>query len=483
MRNWSISSRFILMVGLFLIPLSIMVVDAYRSPTYHATFSSQEDIAGHKQSSADRSTTSPDPNQPYNIKFYIFLLATVFTTLVAGYIGHTIHQTTKTFHMAVEQLRTDAKLALDVGQNLIQTSSKVSHSSSTQAAAIEQTSASLEELTSMVSINAENSKKARALASEAHSHASQGEKEMQNLIVSMNEISHSSKKIEDIMKIIDEIAFQTNLLALNASVEAARAGDHGKGFAVVADAVRSLAQKSADSAKEIGGLISESLQKIEHGKKSVDRSGTSMKAILTSIENVNVLNGEIAHASQEQTTGIQQISKAVSELERTTIENSSVAQLSSEYSNKSMSQAEGLMRIVGIFEGELQGHSDNKSMAENIDFNFQDAIQAHLKWKGRLKNYVDGISTEKLDHAVVCKDNQCPLGKWIYGPGQKHNHLPNFAALKREHALFHEAAGAIVLAVQKNDKNAARLLAEGSEFDRRTKTTVASLQELTTKVA
>lgn len=296
-----------------------------------------------------------------NIKLYMSLVAILIASLLSAYLGYSINRTFKTFSTAVQSLKSDAAVALDIGQNLIAASGKVSQSSSTQAAAIEETSASLEELSSMVAINAQNSLKARDLANKAKSHSSQGSQEMRQLMVSMSEISTSSKKIEEIMKIIDDIAFQTNLLALNASVEAARAGEHGKGFAVVADAVRALAQKSADSAKEIGVLITESLEKIEQGRSSADRSEMAMQSILGSIENVNILNDEIANASQEQTAGLQQISKAVNELEKATIENSGVAQQSSEYSNRSLQQAEELMGIVDVLEAELHGVSRQRT--------------------------------------------------------------------------------------------------------------------------
>lgn len=413
---------------------------------------------------------------------YMSMAATLFAVLFSGFLGYSIRDSINTFYAAVKKLRTGAGMALDVGQKLISASSKVANSSSMQAAAIEQTSASLEELSSIVSVNAQSSVKARELASEAKGHATEGSREMQTLMMSMNEITQSSKKIEEIMKIIDDIAFQTNLLALNASVEAARAGEHGKGFAVVADAVRALALKSAESAKEIGALITDSLSKIENGRSIADRSGASMNSILSSIENVSVLNGEIANASQEQTIGIQQISKAVHELERGTIENSGVAQQSMEYSNMSLAQAEEIMTVVDMLERELLGAAKQTIRNEKSDLNFQEAIQAHLKWKGRLKNYVEGIGGEKLDSNIVCKDNQCPLGKWIHGPGKAHSHFSTFAVLKQEHALFHKAAGSIVVAVQKGDPNASMMLADGSEFDKRTKSTVAALQELSSQV-
>ncbi len=411
-----------------------------------------------------------------NKNLFYSILSIVISIFISAYFGFSIKKTIGAFQDAVRDLRERANTALDIGQNLIDASTKVSDASSTQAAAIEETSASLEEITSMVAINAQSSLKAKELASEARQTAIKGSVEMEKLMSSMNDISASSKKIEEIMGLIDDIAFQTNLLSLNASVEAARAGEHGKGFAVVADAVRTLAQKSAQSAKEIKSLISESLIQIDDGKRGADQAGHSMSLIQKSIENVSVLNGEIANASQEQTAGIQQISRAVSELEQATIANSGVARQSSEYSEKSLAQAEELMRIVDILEAELDG---SKKTIVSGDFNFQEAIQAHLKWKARLKNYVDGVSKESLNPQLVCLDNQCPLGKWIYGSGARHQHLPAYERLRHEHADFHIAAAEVVELVQKGStKDAIVLLKDGGEFDRKTKATVGCLQDL-----
>jgi methyl-accepting chemotaxis protein len=206
---------------------------------------------------------------------------------------------------------------------------------STQAAsALEETVATIEELTSMVKVNADNAKTASSLSMASIQSATDGEHEIKNLINSMGDISSSSKKIQEITNVIDDIAFQTNLLALNASVEAARAGEQGRGFAVVAEAVRTLSQRSAVAAKDISSLIKESVERVEKGSAVADRSGVLLQSILTSVKKVADLNNEISAASAEQATGIAQITKAMSELDTSVQQN---AQASEEVSVSSES--------------------------------------------------------------------------------------------------------------------------------------------------
>lgn len=211
-------------------------------------------------------------------------------------------------------------------QQLTASGQTLSQSSTAAAASLEETVASLEEMSSMVKMNSDNAKQASALSQTSRDSAEQGEKEIQNLIVSMKEISASSRKIEDIINVIDDIAFQTNLLALNAAVEAARAGEQGKGFAVVADAVRTLAQKSAVAAKDITVLIKDSVDKIEKGTKIADQSGTVLNNIVTSVKKVADLNQEISAASSEQSTGITQVGKAMNQLDQSTQTNAASAE-------------------------------------------------------------------------------------------------------------------------------------------------------------
>lgn len=191
----------------------------------------------------------------------------------------------------------------------------LAQSSTSAAASLEETVASLEEVTSVVNMNSGNAQQASSLSQTSRSTAELGEEQIKSLVKSMDDISSQSKKIEEIVNVIDDIAFQTNLLALNAAVEAARAGEQGKGFAVVADAVRTLAQKSADAAKEINGMIKDSVAKVEEGQKVADKSGEVLNNIVSSVKKVADLNTEIATASGEQTQGVQQIGKAMNQLD------------------------------------------------------------------------------------------------------------------------------------------------------------------------
>lgn len=209
---------------------------------------------------------------------------------------------------------------------LNETGSELADSSTAAAASIEETAASLEEITSMVKLNTENAQLAAQLSQESVGLAQTGEEEIKKLILTMNGIESSSQKIEEIISIIDDIAFQTNLLALNASVEAARAGEHGKGFAVVADAVRSLAQRSASAAKDISTLILTSVQQIKNGTKTAQENGEVLHKISISIDKVSQLNKEIAAASLEQSTGINLISTSINDIDSMVQKNASQAE-------------------------------------------------------------------------------------------------------------------------------------------------------------
>ncbi|MEC5341884.1 methyl-accepting chemotaxis protein [Brenneria populi] len=219
-----------------------------------------------------------------------------------------------------------------------------------QAAALEQTAASMEELGATVKQNAENVHQARNLAQDAAIAAKKGGEVTTDVVKTMANITTSSKKIADITSVINGIAFQTNILALNAAVEAARAGEQGRGFAVVAGEVRNLAQRSAQAAKEIEGLIAESVERVNTGSHQVTQTGDAMSSIITAITRVNDLMGEIASASDEQSRGIDQVGQAVVEMDGVTQQNAALVQESAAAAASLEEQARQLTEAVAVFQ-------------------------------------------------------------------------------------------------------------------------------------
>ena len=226
-----------------------------------------------------------------------------------------------------------------------------------QASSLQETAASMEELTSTVQQNAENARQANQLAVSASSVAVRGGAVVSQVVQTMGEINTSSKKIVDIIGVIDGIAFQTNILALNAAVEAARAGEQGRGFAVVAAEVRSLAQRSAAAAKEIKGLIDDSVQKVGEGSRQVAQAGQTMQEIVQSVQRVTDIMAEIQAASQEQTSGIGQINQAITQMDQVTQQNAALVEQAAAAAASLQEQAGALSQVVGVFQLEGQGQS------------------------------------------------------------------------------------------------------------------------------
>lgn len=218
-----------------------------------------------------------------------------------------------------------------------------------QAGSLEETACAMEELTSTVRQNADNARQANQLAVSASDVAQQGGAVVGQVVSTMGSINESSKKIVDIISVIDGIAFQTNILALNAAVEAARAGEQGRGFAVVASEVRSLAQRSASAAKEIKTLINDSVEKVGTGSKLVEQAGSTMEEVVSSVKRVTDIVAEISAASEEQTRGIDQINHAITQMDQVTQQNVALVEQAAAAAISMQTQAGGLAKLVSVF--------------------------------------------------------------------------------------------------------------------------------------
>jgi methyl-accepting chemotaxis protein-1 (serine sensor receptor) len=242
--------------------------------------------------------------------------------------------------------------------------SDLNHRTEEQATALQQTASTMEELGTTVHNNSDNAKQANELALSASAVASRGGAVVSEVVDTMKGINDSSRRIADIISVIDGIAFQTNILALNAAVEAARAGEQGRGFAVVASEVRNLAQRSGEAAKEIRGLISTSVERVEQGTVLVDQAGATMTEIVASIKRVSDIVGEISSASVEQSMGVTQISQAVSQMDTATQQNAALVEQSAAAAESLQRQAAQLVAAVAIFKlGEDTGLSTAKAAA------------------------------------------------------------------------------------------------------------------------
>jgi len=270
--------------------------------------------------------------------------ASVLGLLMAFFITRSI---TGTIGRIVEGLTEGADQVASASAQVASASQELAEGASEQAASIEETSSSLEEMASMTKQNAENANQANTLMSKTRQIVEQANGSMAQLTASMDEISKASEATSKIIKTIDEIAFQTNLLALNAAVEAARAGEAGAGFAVVADEVRNLAMRAAEAAKNTADLIDGTVKKIKEGSEVVQKTNTEFSEVQTSSARMGELVGEISAASGEQAQGIEQISKAVSEMDKVVQTNSANAEESASASEEMSAQAEQMKQFVG----------------------------------------------------------------------------------------------------------------------------------------
>jgi methyl-accepting chemotaxis protein len=267
-----------------------------------------------------------------------------------GKLKDDANQTVGQLTQIITQIKSATDTINTAAKEISSGNSDLSARTEQQAASLEETASSMEELTSTVKQNAENAKQANQLAMGASDVARKGGQVVSEVVTTMSAINESSKKIVDIISVIDGIAFQTNILALNAAVEAARAGEQGRGFAVVAAEVRSLAQRSAGAAKEIKTLIGDSVEKVGNGAKLVDQAGKTMEEIVTSVKRVTDIMAEISAASQEQSQGIEQVNQTITQMDEVTQQNAALVEEASAAARSMEEQAGGLSHSVSLFK-------------------------------------------------------------------------------------------------------------------------------------
>ncbi len=255
----------------------------------------------------------------------------------------------------IEKISVASNLVASGAEEISQGNADLSQRTEEQASSLEETASSMEEMTSTVRQNADNAKVANELAADTRDKAQRGGEVVNRAVSSMAEINDSSKKISDIIGVIDEIAFQTNLLALNAAVEAARAGEQGRGFAVVAGEVRNLAQRSAAAAKEIKDLIRDSVSKVEDGTLLVNESGETLQEIVASVQRVTEMIADISIASEEQSSGIEQVNKAITQMDEMTQQNAALVEQASAASESMAEQANGMRQSLSFFNAAAGG--------------------------------------------------------------------------------------------------------------------------------
>jgi methyl-accepting chemotaxis protein len=274
----------------------------------------------------------------------------VHTRDEAGQLMHALKNMNSNLVNIVGQVRNGTDTMASASSEIAAGNLDLSSRTEQQASALEETASSMEELTSTVKINAESARQASQLAQDASEIASRGGVVVSEVVSTMSSINDSSRKIVDIISVIDGIAFQTNILALNAAVEAARAGEQGRGFAVVASEVRNLAQRAASAAKEIKQLINDSVRQVETGTGLVDKAGQTMDEIVASIARVTAIMSEIANASEEQREGIEQVNRAITQMDQVTQQNAALVEQAAAAAASMQEQSAQLAQAVSVFK-------------------------------------------------------------------------------------------------------------------------------------
>ncbi len=353
------------------------------------------------------------------------------------------------FNVAVDNLgsmmaqtKSATNAVSDGAKQIYQGSIALNDRTQEQASSLEQTASSMEEMTAAVKQNADNAQQASKVTHTTAEQAKSGVIVMHSAIESMEQINASSQKINDIIGLIDSIAFQTNLLALNAAVEAARAGEHGRGFAVVAGEVRNLAGKSSDAAKDIRVLIEDTVKKVSEGAQHVKGSGDALNQIVVSITNVNQIIEEIAHSSNEQSEGVSLVNQSITTIDSAVQQNAALVEETAATAEELGEMASQVNRNVSQFIIDTKAIGMGSAL-QTGNFDFASARRAHRQWRVKVRAYINDVDIE-FDRNSAADGSACALGKWIYGHGQDFKNMASFQSLERAHTELHAFIGQIL---------------------------------------
>lgn len=322
--------------------------------------------------------------------------------------------------------------------SLVRGNADISERVREQSQALIATSSSMEQMTHSVRQNEESSHQANQITVQARDNLKEGLKSMELALQSTQDMTEANHKINEIITMIDSIAFQTNLLALNAAVEAARAGEHGRGFAVVAGEVRNLAGKSAEAAGQIKQLIENTVAISEQSSQYVSQTSQALQIINSSIGEMSEMISDISHAGSEQTQGIEQVNQSITDMDVLTQRNAGVVERIAEQSKRVLGNANSLQDQVKLFKVESNIKRRMLRVVNSKEgAQFEKMIEAHLAWKAKIRSFVDGKDIS-VSYEAATNHQACVLGQWYYGAGQELMHLPLMKQLGEEHMQMHQ---------------------------------------------
>ncbi len=462
--------------------------------------------------------------EPIIILRWITALSCFVLILFIAPIGYYLGGKLQDYLLNISKNLLSSAVTFSASSSLMANSSKqISDNSTLQSSAVNETMAAVEEIKAMSERNADSSDVTRTKVRDCVSTSTQGEEALKTLELSIEDIVHGNdriqnqinitnqqlgnivnviKEIDTKTKIIDDIVFQTKLLSFNASVEAARAGEHGKGFSVVAEEIGNLAQMSGKAAQDISAMLAINVENVEKiikdtqltignlivenkslVNKGSEQAGACEKAFSelgSQIKNIEELSTTIAIASTEQTHGVEEIGKSMHHLNDILLENSRISFETSYASQDLVEKNVTLSDLAHDLAWSILGTNNKEKLDAESEKAIDDGLKAHAEWKNRLIRVFNGTSTETFVPEVVCKDDQCGLGKWIYGNAQKKfGHTQRFHYLKESHAEFHRVAStALKSAMSGKSGDIHHLISPQSEFGKASSEVIGHLVSL-----